>query len=285
MTTVDGGVSRVTRTDRNGRFMVTIPGGEGDYYVQVAAIGFLAKRFEIKRVADEEILLADARLNRNVAELEAVRINAPRDRPTRNDNTADIGGSEKRVETGQLTADQMGNLAAMAASTPGTLLVPGADGDPSGFSVLGLSSDQNSTTLNGQNFGASNLPRDAQVSGALATSPYDVSRGGFSGGNFNIRPRSGSNIAARGMSLVLDAPAMQWTDATARALGQEYGNVSLGGSVSGPIVYNASFYNVAYQLGRRSNQLRTLLNTDPVGLQGAGIAADSVTRLLGVLNG
>ena len=284
VTTVSGAVSRVARTDANGRFMVTVPGGEGDYFVQVAAIGFLARRFEIKRVADEEILIADTRLSRNVAELEAVRVQAARDRPVRNDNTADISGSEKRVDNGQLTSDQLGNLAAMAASTPGTLLVPGADGDPSGFSVLGLSSDQNSTTLNGQNFGANNLPRDAQVSGALATSPYDVSRGGFSGGNFNIRPRSGSNIAQRGSSLVLDAPAMQWTDAAARALGQEYGNVSLGGNVSGPIVFNAAFYNLAYQLGRRSNALRTLLNTDPVGLQAAGIAGDSVARLLGVLN-
>lgn len=284
VTTVSGDVSRQARTDQNGRFMVTIPGGDGDYFVQVAAIGFLAKRFEVKRVADEEILIADARLNRNVAELEAVRVQAPRDRPNRNDNSPDIGGSERRVENGQLTADQMGNLAAMAASTPGTLLVPGADGDPSGFSVFGLSSDQNSTTLNGQAFNASNLPRDAQVSGALATSPYDVSRGGFSGGNFNIRPRGGTNIAQRSSSLVIDAPAMQWTDATARALGQEYGNLSLGGLLSGPVTYNESFYSVAYQLGRRANQLRTLLNTDAVGLQGAGIAGDSVTRLLGTLN-
>jgi hypothetical protein len=114
VTTVDGGVSRTARTDRNGRFMVTVPGGEGDYYVQVAAIGFLAKRFEIKRVADEEILLADAKLNRNVNELETVRVQGARERPTRNDNSADIGGSEKRVESGQLTADQLGNLAPMA---------------------------------------------------------------------------------------------------------------------------------------------------------------------------
>lgn len=285
VTTISGSVSRVARTDEKGRYMITVPGGDGDYMVQVAAIGFLAKRFEIKRVADEDILVADARLNRNIAELDAVRINAPRERATRNDNSADIGGGDKRVDPGQLTADQMGDLAAMAASTPGTLLVPGADGDPSGFSVLGLGADQNSTTLNGQNFGASNLPRDAQVSGALSTSPYDVSRGGFSGGNFNVRPRSGANFVQRGSSLVLDAPTLQWTDAAARALGQEYSNISLGGNASGPIQYNQSFYNVAWQLGRRSNSLKTLLNTDPIGLQTAGIASDSVTRLLGLLGG
>ena len=52
----------------------------------------------------------------------------------------------------------------MAASLPGVQLVPGADGDPSGFSVLGLTPDQNNSTLNGQNFGGANLPRDAGVS-------------------------------------------------------------------------------------------------------------------------
>ncbi len=283
VTTISGSVSRTARTDANGRYMITVPGGDGDYMVQIAAIGFLARRFEIKRVADEDILLGDARLARSVNELDAVRIQAPRDRVARNDNSPDIGGSDKRIDAGQLTADQMGDLAAMAASTPGTLLVPGADGDPSGFSVLGLGADQNNTTMNGQNFGASNLPRDAQVSGGLSTSPYDVSRGGFSGGNFNVRPRSGSNFVQRGSSLVLDSPTMQWTDAAARALGQEFSNASLGGNASGPIQFNQSFYNVSWQLGRRSNALRTLLNTDPVGLQTTGIAADSVARLLGLL--
>ena len=284
VTTLSGNVSRTSRTDSQGRFMLTVPGGDGDYMVQVAAIGFLAKRFELKRVADEDILVADAKLARNVTELEAVRIQAPRSRVARNDNSPDIGGGEQRVNASQLPADQMGDLAAMAASTPGTLLVPGADGDPSGFSVLGLGADQNSTTMNGQNIGASNLPRDAQVGGALATSPYDVSRGGFSGGNFNIRTRSGSNFVQRGSSVLFDAPSLQWTDAAARALGQEFSNVSLGGQLGGPLKYNEAFYNVAWQLGRRSNALQTLLNTDPVGLQAAGIAADSVARLVSLLN-
>ena len=66
---------------------------------------------------------------------------------------------------------QQGDLAAMAASLPGVTLIPGADGDPSGFSVLGLGQDQNNTTLNGANFGGSNLPRDAAVSSSLVTAP------------------------------------------------------------------------------------------------------------------
>jgi hypothetical protein len=282
VTTLSGAVSRAARTDRNGRYTVTFPGGDGDYFVSIAAIGYAARRFEVKRVADEDILVADAKLSRTAQSLGEVRIQGDRTRPNRNDPTTDISGTERVINQAALAAAQLGDLAAMAASLPGVLLVPGADGDPSGFSVLGLDPSQNSTTLNGQNFGGSDLPRDAAVGATLATSPYDVSRGGFSGANFNLRTQSGTNFILRTNSLNLDSPQMQWTDAAARSLGQEYSNASLGGRVSGPIKYNQSFYNVAYQMGRRSNDLQTLLNTGALGLQTSGIAADSVTRLLGI---
>jgi hypothetical protein len=283
VTTLSGAVSRNARTDRGGRYMVTFPGGEGDYLVNVIALGYAPRRYEIKRVADEDILVADAKLSRAASQLDAVRIIASRDKPNRNDANSDISGTERAVNPSTLAANQAGDLAAMAASLPGVLLVPGADGDPSGFSVLGLGSDQNSTTLNGQNFGGSDVPRDAAISTSLSTSPYDVARGGFSGGNFNIRTRSGTNFLVRTSSLNLDAPPLQWTDAAARALGQEYTNASLGGLASGPLKYNHSFYSGSYQLGRRSSNLQSLLNTNPIGLQTAGVAADSVSRLVSLM--
>src|SRR5918999_6381581 len=76
---------------------------------------------------------------------------------------------------------------------------------------------------------------------------------------------------------------MQWTDRAARSLGQQYSNLSAGGMGSGPIRFDKAFYNVAWQVGRRSNDYQTLLNTDELGLQVAGVAADSVDRLLGIL--
>jgi hypothetical protein len=282
-TSISGNVNRTARTDRNGRFTITFPGGEGDYMVDFSAIGYGPRRFQVKRTADQEILIADARLLPAAGQLDTVRVNAQRDRPRRNDNTPDISGSERPVDNSALPADQQGDIAAMAASLPGVLFVPGSEGDPAGFSVLGLSPDQNSTTLNGMQFGGSNLPRDAAVSGSLVTTPYDVSRGGFSGAQFNIRGRPGSNFINRTMSLNLDAPQMQWTDRAARSLGQRYSNVSVGGLLSGPIKQDQSFYNLAYQLGRRANDLRTLINTDPIGLQTSGVAADSVARLLAIL--
>ncbi|HJP58909.1 MAG TPA: hypothetical protein VJ865_02890, partial [Gemmatimonadaceae bacterium] len=83
----------------------------------------------------------------------------------------------------------------------------------------------------------------------------------------------------------VDAPQMQWTDRAARSLGQQYSNVSLGGLFAGPIKPDASFYSLAYQFGRRANDLRSLLNTSSIGLQTSGVSPDSVARLLSILQG
>ena len=282
-TSISGNVSRTSRTDRNGRFTITFPGGEGDYLVSFAALGFAARRFEVKRVADEEILIADAKLARSAVNLEAMKVTAPREKVARNDAPPDISGTEQAVTNAALPPADLGDLAAMAATLPGVQLVPGENGDPNGYSVLGLGADQNNTTLNGLNFGGANLPRDAAVSTSLVTSPYDVSRGGFSGAQFALRSRSGSNFITRGMSMNVDAPQMQWTDRAARALGQQYSNVSLGGLVSGPVVFDKAFYNVSYQIERRANDFQSLLNTNRLGLQTAGVSSDSVARFLDIL--
>ncbi len=171
VTSLTGNVTRTARTDKNGRYTITFPGDEGDYFVNVAALGFAAKRFEIKRTGDQEILVADAKLQR-VAD--AARRREGAGRPTsawRRTDAPDISGSERSASAANVSADQLGDLAALAASLPGVQLIPGADGNPNGFSVLGLVADQNATTLNGMNFGGANLPRDANVSTSLVTSP------------------------------------------------------------------------------------------------------------------
>src|SRR5262249_24195197 len=85
--------------------------------------------------------------------------------------------------------------------------------------------------------------------------------------------------------LVFNAPQLEWTDATGRALGQRYANANVGGAVSGPFALDKAFYSMAYQAGRRGNDLHTLLNTDSLGLEADGIAADSVDRLMDILGG
>jgi hypothetical protein len=285
VTTISGGVNRSAKTDRNGRYTITFPNGDGDYLVKFVALGYAPRQYELKRAADEDILVANATLSSAANTLDAVHVVAPRDKANRNDVQPDIGGTEKTINNSTLTADQLGDLAAMAASIPGINYVAGANGDPSGFSVLGLTPDQNSSTLNGMNSGASTLPRDAQTISSVVITPYDVSRGGFSGAQQGTRLRSGSNFINQGSSLLVEAPALQFTTASARALGQEYTNLSLGGQTSGPISIDKAFYNFSYSLGQRSSTLATLLNTDSLGFTTAGISPDSVSRLLGILKG
>jgi hypothetical protein len=283
VTSVSGNVSRGAVSNQDGRFTVTFPGGDGDYIVNVTAIGFAPRRFQLKRVADEDVLIADARLSR-VEVLDEVRVVGQRERVRRGDVPPDIGGTEHPIQADvAVPASDLGDLAAMAATLPGVQLVPGEGGDPNGFSVLGLGADQNMTTLNGLSFGGASLPRDAATMSSLATSPYDVSRGGFSGAQFSIRGRPGTNFRIRGASLNLETPQTQWTDRAAADLGQENTNLSLGGIASGPIRMDRSFYSVSYQLGRRINDLQSLFHTSPLGLRTSGVAADSAARLGGIL--
>jgi len=283
-TSISGNVSRTARTNTDGRYTVIFPGGDGDYWVSFAGIGFTSRRFEVKRLADESVLIADARLA--PITLDTVYVTAGnRRRPGRNDTGGDVSGTERPVDANLVPADQAGDLAAMGATVPGVTYIPGTNGDPSGFSVLGLSTDQNLTTLNGLTSNAADLPRDAGVAVSVATSPYDVAQGGFSGGALNVRTFPGSNYLVQSLSVIGNAPQLEWTDPAGRALGQQYTNLSLGGLLSGPIAYDKAFYNVSYQLGRRSSDLQTLLNTDALGLQTEGVSQDSVGRLLGILGG
>ena len=282
-TSIPGNVTREARTNDQGAYQIAFPGESGDYIMGFARIGYIYRTFEIKRLADEAVLVADARMN--VVQLDTVVVAAAnQQRVNRNDRGGDVGGTERPIIASDIPPELQGDLAAMAASLPGVTLVPGLDGGADGFSVLGLGADQNTTTLNGMQSNASALPRDAGTTSSLATNPYDVSRGGFSGGNLNVNLNRGSNFRTRGSSLVVNTPQLMWSDHAAQALGTSYTNLSWGGVASGPFVQNKSFYNLSYQLGRTSRDNQTLLNTNSLGLETAGIAMDSVHHLVNILN-
>lgn len=284
-TTLSGNVSRTARTDKNGRYTISFPGGEGDYWVTFSSVGLGPRRYQVKRTADQEILIADARMSPAAITLDAVQV-SERAAASRSDTVSDVSGTEKAVDdaaAGFLNVDQLGDLAAMASAIPGVQLLLGADGASDAFSVFGLGGDQNNTQLNGLNFGDAALPRDASVMTSLATSSYDVSRGGFSGGQLQVRTRAGSNFIRRSLSGNLITPQMQWLDQTGLATGQQFTNMSLGGSASGPIKADRAFFNSSFQYDRRLQDLQTLLSESAIGFETAGVAADSVSRLLGIL--
>lgn len=285
-TTLTGNVSRTARTDRSGRYTISFPGGEGDYWVTFAGIGYSPRRYQVKRTADQEILIADARLAPAAVTLEAFNV-VERTAASRTDTVADVSGNEKNVDIAEnavLSPEQLGDLVSMAASIPGVQLIPGSDGAADAFSVFGLGGDQNNTQLNGLAFGDAALPRDAQVQTSLSTSPYDVSRGGFSGGQLQVRTTSGSNFYRRNLSTNLVTPQTQFVDRAGISTGQQYTNISVGGSAAGPIKMDQAFFNTSFQFDRRMQDLQTLVTSDALGLQTVGVSPDSVSRLLDVLS-
>jgi hypothetical protein len=266
------------------RYTIVFNGGGGDYFMSFTAIGLQPTRFEVKREVDEDVLVADATLSKQATLLDAVRVTAGRERPDRNGNQPEIGAREQTLNTAGIPVDKLGDLAAMVATLPGITLIPGADGAPSGFSVLGLGADQNNITLNGLNFGGTDLPRDATTQTRVATSSFDPSRGGFSGAQISLRTNSGTNYVTRSVRQTVDAPSLQYTDRVGRQLGQQFTNLQLSGSMSGPITFDKAFYNFSWQLGRRTSDLQTLLNTDAIALQSVGVSGDSVISLINALN-
>ena len=239
-----------------------------------------------KRGEPRKPIIVDIHMEAAAVALDAVRVTeARRPRPPRENGAPERVGSDRPTDgfAGAVAVGDQGNLASMAASVPGVTLVPDASGGLPGFSVLGLSPDQNRVTLNGLSFGGGDIPRDALVMTRVASTSFDVSRGGFSGGQLSVSANSGGNFTTRLAHVTFDAPSLQATDVVGRRLGAQYTNAQLSGAAAGPIVLDKLFYNLAFQAGRRTSDLQSLSTSDPFVLQRVGVAQDSVSRLLSVL--
>ena len=47
VTSIPNNVAKSTTSDKTGRYAVTFPSGDGDYWVTISAIGFAQRRFAI----------------------------------------------------------------------------------------------------------------------------------------------------------------------------------------------------------------------------------------------
>ena len=193
--------SRTAKTNKDGRFSIIFNGGGGDYMMAYTGIGFQPTRFEVKREVDEDILVADATIGKTaVVARRRARHRRPRTAGPQRQLSSTSAAVSKRSTPNNVPIDILGDLSAMAATLPGITLIPGADGGASGFSVLGLGADQNNITLNGLNFGSTDLPRDATTQTRVTTSSFDPSRGGFSGAQIALRTNSGTQLSRRARS-------------------------------------------------------------------------------------
>lgn len=275
----------IGKSDSSGAYRVVIPpaNATGEYLLYIGALGRRPFRQRVAITAPDTAAVVDAKLASAVTAVAAVRVQAQRARPQRSlgSDTGPVSsdGLNRQVDgvTNALPPELQGNFDAMAT------LIPGLSVTSNGVSAFGLGPDANMTTLNGMSFGGGSVPRDLQTSTTFLTSPWDPTRGGFSGSLASATVARGTNITNRRGRVTLDAPALQVGDPVAARFGQKYTNMQLGDVGSGAFSLDKYFYNYGFQASRQMAGVSSLLDLDPDALAHAGIAPDSAFRLTQIL--
>jgi hypothetical protein len=281
---VTRGPDRLTQeasTDSSGNFSVRFEEGTGDYLVYVSAPGFSSARRRVQRQGDERDLVANFTLPRAlVATLDAVKITGQKPERARNPITPyqlETGASEKWRDgvEGQIPPTVAGDLNAIAGTMSNVTMTG------SGPAILGSGSESNLNTLNGMGLSAGAIPRAARTETRVTGATFDPTRGGFSGANIDVRLGPGDrSYQRRNAFLTFDPRYLQFTDATGRSLGAPSGGARGSVGADGEIIRGAATYNVALDLGRSLSEPSTLLTADANALLNAGVAPDSVARLI-----
>src|SRR5688500_4642621 len=273
-----------TKTDSAGDYRVRFDTGTGDYLVAVAAEGLRSARRRVQRQGIERELIADFTLSSNLAELEAVRINATRPVRATNNITPtqlEAGSSEKWSDgvAGQVAPTIAGDLNALAGTMSNVTQTPG------GPSLLGAGAESNLNTLNGMGMSAGSVPRAARTETRVTGATFDPTRGGFAGANIDVRLGPGSRtFQRRNAFITLDSRQLQFPDPFTRAIGSTSAGFRGSFGADGEIIRKALTYNFAVDVARNSSDPQTLLNADADALLRAGVAPDSVARLLALAN-
>src|SRR4051812_3754459 len=270
-----------TTTDSAGNYRVRFEKGTGDYLVYVADSGFASARRRVQRQTDERELVANFTLPRAaIATLDAVKVEGRK--PVRADNTVapnqpETGSNEKWRDgvNGQVPPTVAGDLNAIAGTMSNVTMTGG------GPSILGSGSESNLNTLNGMGLSAGAIPRAARTETRVTGATFDPTRGGFSGANIDVRLGPGDrNYQQRRAFLTFDPRFLQFTDAAGRSLGAPSGGARGSFGADGELIRGTMTYNVALDLGRSLSEPSTLLNADAQALLNAGVAPDSVARLI-----
>ena len=269
-----------TITDSTGSFRVRFEQGTGDYLVFVSATGFKSARRRVQRQDVEHEFVADFVLARDAAMLDAIKVTA--EKPVRATNpirpqTPETGASEKWQDgvSGQLPPTVAGDLNAVAGTMSNVTM--GAAGP----SILGSGAESNLNTLNGLGLAGGTIPRAARTETRVTGATFDPTRGGFAGANIDVRLGPGDRFyQRRNAFLAIDPPSLQFTDATGRSLGARTGGVRASLGADGELVRSALTYNAAIDVARSASDPATLVGADADALLRAGVAPDSVARII-----
>jgi hypothetical protein len=203
----------------------------------------------------------------------------PREAPSRAREPARGGSDYERdgVIAG-VSPTAGGDALALAGTVPGFLNTAG------GLSALGLPGSQTLITVNGLGGGISDVPRGLPMSTRVATSSYDVSRGGFSGAQVDLELAPAGIFGRKRVVVAGDAPWLQATDAIGRALGQRFSRVDVSVGMDGELGRRDKWsYSSGLTLRRTTDATPSLLTAPDAALGAFGVARDTTERLLGLL--
>jgi hypothetical protein len=292
---LETGIQRTAVTGDDGRYTLVFPDGGGRYQLRVSYLGMAPAVLGVAREADEDVLVANVRLQPEAVALEGVEVRAQRNTlpPGRGD-----AGTQQRSLSGELQSRlplESDDPAALATLSPGVVAVDGSDslGVAGGFSVAGQRSSLNQVTLDGSSFssllsggslGGSSLglPQEGIRGTSVITSTYDVARGRFAGGQVAMTTRGGTSTLRGSFSYQLRDDRLQgstgrtsWTDG--------YTQHRVSGGIGGPIVRDRLHYNLSFVTERRADELFALAPKRPSGFAELGVHPDSVSRFLRIL--
>lgn len=282
---VTRGPDRLTQqgvTDSSGVYRVHFEEGTGDYLVYVSATGYRSARRRVQRQSAERELVADFTLGREVARLDAIKVQATK--PVRATNgispmQAETGSSEswKDGVNGSISPTSAGDLNAIAGTMSNVTVTPG------GISIGGSGTESNLTTLNGMGFAGGTIPRAARTETRVTGATFDATRGGFSGANVDVRLGAGDrNYQNRNAYISLNSRSLQFGNALADALGATSDGFRGSFGADGELIRSAMTYNVAVDVARNVSDPLTLLSANADALLRSGVAPDSVARLIAI---
>lgn len=287
-------VTRRQRTNAQGKYTILFPDGGGTYRLTVRYIGFQPTVITVTRNGDDDRIVRNVTLGQSTAQtLARVEVRGQR-RPQQGGpggGPPSPGGAERVVDGAQATRLPVdaSDPTAIASLAPGVILT-GADtsggGGAANFSVAGQSAASNNVTLDGLSFSAGAVPQDAIRGTRVVTNTYDVARGQFSGGQVSQTTRSGTNVVQGSLSYVgryRDFTIEQ--GGTTGAFGGAFNQNQFGAGVGFPIIKDKLFFFGALQGRRRADLLPSLLAADDATRARLGVAPDSVSRFLSLVNG
>ena len=276
-------VTRRARSNAQGKYTILFPDGGGEYRVTIRSIGLAPATIELRRLSDEDRLVADAVMTQNVTRLSTVAVEA-RQAP-RGGQDLPTPGSIERAFTPEQVARlpiDASDLLNLVLLSPQVVSIGGSDTSAAGFSVGGLRPEANAVTLDGLSFGSTEVPSEAMRSTRVITSTYDVTRGQFSGGQIASTTRSGTNAPQGNFSYALRDDELVLTGDEESPLAQGYTQNQFSGGFGRSIIKDRFFGFVSAQLRRREDILPSLFNADAGTLARFGVSPDSVQRFFAI---